>query len=227
MRYQDFENVMTAARMSRYVNACGGNTKRAMTFYRKNLQLSQELFTIISCFEITLRNKIDSHCQANLGPDWLRDAARPGGVFDTRNTSLTKNNIADALNKLGAYYTHNKLVAELGFGFWRYMFAQYQYSATGRSLLMIFPSKPISTPTIQYNQTYIFRNLADVNDIRNRIAHHEPICFTPGSPIKDTSYLRQHYAIIIRLFRWMPVDERALLYGLDHVLTLCNDVDAL
>lgn len=31
-----------------------------MTLYRKNLQLSRELFTIISCFEIALRNAIDN-----------------------------------------------------------------------------------------------------------------------------------------------------------------------
>ena len=41
--------------MTRYVQACGGNTRKAMTLYRYNLQLSQELFTIISCFEIALR----------------------------------------------------------------------------------------------------------------------------------------------------------------------------
>ncbi|MCS6935728.1 MAG: hypothetical protein NZM35_11370 [Chitinophagales bacterium] len=40
--------------MSRYKTACGGNSKKAMTLYRKNLQLSQEIFTVISCFEIAL-----------------------------------------------------------------------------------------------------------------------------------------------------------------------------
>jgi len=42
MRYTDFENIMTPARMGRYLTACGGNTRKAMTMYRKNLQLSQE-----------------------------------------------------------------------------------------------------------------------------------------------------------------------------------------
>jgi hypothetical protein len=41
MRYQEFERIISAERMSRYVDACGGNTRKAMTLYRYNLQLSQ------------------------------------------------------------------------------------------------------------------------------------------------------------------------------------------
>jgi hypothetical protein len=213
--------------MSRYLTACAGNTKKAMTLYRKNLQLSQELFTIISCFEITLRNAVDSHCRAAFGNDWLRDAVLPSGIFDTSQTWLTKTNIQDALTKLNYRYTHSKLVAELGFGFWRYMFASHQFNATGRTLLRIFPAKPTSTPAMQYNQTYVFNQLMQLNDIRNRIAHHEPICFTPGHPAKDTQYVRQHYTLILQLFQWMSIDVAALLYGLDHINSVCNDVDAL
>jgi hypothetical protein len=69
------------------------------------------------------------------------------------------------------------LVADLGFGFWRYMFAQHQFNATGRILLRVFPAKPTSTPAIQYNHTFIFNQLAQINNLRSRIAHHEPICF--------------------------------------------------
>ena len=41
----------TSKRMRRYVNACGGDTRKAMTLYRYNLRLSQEVFTVISCYE--------------------------------------------------------------------------------------------------------------------------------------------------------------------------------
>lgn len=227
MRYQDFEDIMSSPRMSRYLTACAGNTKRTMTFYRKNLQLSQELFTIISCFEIALRNSIDNHCLATLGNDWLRDGAQTGGIFDNHNCWQTANNINDAVLKLNGGYNHHKLVAELGFGFWRYMFAQHQYSATGRTLLAIFPAKPTSTHAIKYNQAFVFNQLMQINNIRNRIAHHEPICFQNAHPIKDTTYSRQHYNLILQLFQWMSIDQAALLYGLDHIISICNQIDAL
>lgn len=226
MKYSDFEGIMTPARMNRYKLACGGNTRKAMTLYRKNLQLTQELFTVISCFEVALRNAIDAQAVPVLGADWLRDAAAPGGRFDNPRCRLTRENINDAIGKLRVY-NHHKLVAELGFGFWRYMFAQNQFNATGRILLRVFPSKPTSTPAIQYNNIYVFNQLADLNDIRNRMAHHEPICFLPQQPIKNTTYARQHYNLILQLFQWMQIDEGALLYGLDHINAVCNEIDNL
>ena len=226
MRYSDFASVMTNARMNRYLLACGGNSRKAMTLYRKNLQLSQELFTVISCFEVALRNAIDTTVTTAFGNDWLRDGAVAGGIFDTQRCRLTRDNINDAVGKLHVY-SHYKLVAELGFGFWRFMFAQNQFNATGRLLLRVFPSKPISTTTIQYNNIYIFNQLAQLNNIRNRMAHHEPICFVAGQPIKDTTYARQHYNLILQLFQWMQIDEAALLYGLDHINTVFNEIDSL
>ncbi|MEY4011212.1 MAG: hypothetical protein RIT22_336 [Bacteroidota bacterium] len=226
MKYTDFVGVMTHPRMNRYLIACNGNTRKAMTLYRKNLQLTQELFTVISCFEVALRNAIDTTTTIALGNDWLKNAAAQGGLFDSTKCRLTKDNINDAINKLHTY-SHYKLVAELGFGFWRFMFAQNQFNATKRIVLRVFPSKPTSTPDIQYNNIYIFNQLAQLNAIRNRMAHHEPICFLPGRPIKDTAYARQHYALILQLFQWMQIDEAALLYGLDHIITVCNEIDSL
>lgn len=213
--------------MSRYQKACGGNSKKAMTLYRKNLQLSQELFTVISCFEIALRNAIDKQLLQKLGNDWLRNGATANGIFDNSKCRLTRVNIQDALHKLNHLYTHNKLVAELGFGFWRYMFAPNQFAATGRTLLQIFPAKPTSTSAIQYNQSFVFNQLAQINNLRNRIAHHEPICFVSGQPVIGTTYARQHYGLILQLFQWMSKDEGKLLYGIDHINSLCIQIDSL
>lgn len=227
MQYRDFVSVMSISRMSRYLTACNGNTRKAMTLYRKNLQLSQELFTVISCFEIALRNAIDNHCIQHSGPNWLRAGASPGGMFDNANCMITAQTIKDEIFKLNHQYTHAKLVAELGFGFWRYLFSAHHYRATGQNLLQIFKGKPRSTTLVQYNASYIFNELAKINYLRNRIAHHEPICFIPGQPQKDTTFVREHYNLILQLFRWLSIDEAALLYGLDHILTVCNEVDAL
>ena len=227
MKFSDFEHIMSVPRMARYANACGGNTRKAMTLYRLNLRLSQELFTVISCFEVSLRNRVCNHYMPLLGNDWLRDTAIPGGVFDNRNTSRTQWLINDAVRKLSVHYTHYKLMAVMDFGFWRYLFAGPQFRAAGQTLLAVFPAKPASTPAIQYNHSFVFNQLGLINDLRNRIAHHEPICFSPGSQVKDTAYARQHYGLILQLFQWMQIDEAALLYGIDHISDICNQIDAL
>ncbi len=213
--------------MSRYLTACNGDTRKAMTLYRKNLQLSQELFTVISCFEIALRNAIDNHVTQHLGTNWLRNGASHGGVFSNPQCFITKQTINDEVYKLNHHYTHAKLVAALGFGFWRYLFSPHQYRATGQSLLQIFRGRPRSTSSVQYNASYIYNELAQINQLRNRIAHHEPVCFIPGQSQKDTTYVRQHYNLILQLFRWLNINEAALLYGLDHILSICNEIDTL
>jgi len=198
-----------------------------MTLYRKNLQLSQELFTIISCFEVALRNAIDKHYVNSLGNEWLRSAATNGGIFDNTRCMISYQTIAEEVRKLNRRYTHAKLVAALGFGFWRYLYSPHQYRAGGQTLLGVFSSRPTSSPALQYNATYIFNELQGINSIRNRIAHHEPICFVPGQALIDTTYARRHYNLILQLFQWMGIDESALLYGLDHIVTVCNEIDNL
>lgn len=227
MKFVDFEYIMSPARMARYTNSCGGDTRKAMTLYRLNLRLSQELFTVISCFEVSLRNCICNHYMPLMGADWLRDAAAPGGMFDSRRTGRTKQIINDAVCVLGPRYTHFKLMAEMDFGFWRYLFASPQFRAGGQNLLAVFPAKPFSTPAVQYNHTYVFNQLALINGLRNRIAHHEPICFASGSQVKDTGYARRHYGLILQLFQWMQIDEAALLYGIDHINKICSQIDSL
>ncbi|MBQ0019434.1 MAG: Abi family protein [Bacteroidales bacterium] len=229
MKFKDFEEILSHSRMKRYVDACDGDTRKAMTLYRLNLHLSQDMFTVISCFEVALRNAIDKKLSSNLGADWLRDSQQNGGIFDNVQCQRTRNIIRYAYNKrnyLGTY-TNDGLLSDMDFGVWKYMFAPNEYRATGRVLLRIFPNKPRSSAAMQYNNSYMFNELDGVNKIRNRMAHHEPICFMLGLPEIDTSYVLNQYLRIQNLFSWMGVDARGLLYGLDHVLTVCNEINKL
>ncbi len=229
MKYCDFEHVISEERMNRYVQACDGNTRKAMTLYRYNLQLSQELFTIISCFEIALRNAINREMTARLGNEWLRDSIMPNGVFSLPILNKTHDIIQFAYNKLNREdaYTHTKLLAEMEFGIWKYMFSPIQFRQTGRTLLRIFPYKERSTPEIQYNHSYFFNELDKINTMRNRIAHHEPVCFYLQDAIIDTTHAIGIYLKMQRLFAWMGIDNHALLYGLDHVQQVCNRINQL
>lgn len=81
MKYVDFEKIMSSQRMKRYLTACNHDTRKAMTLYRYNLQISQEMFTIVSCFEVALRNAIDRKLTENLGTEWLKDSISTNGIF--------------------------------------------------------------------------------------------------------------------------------------------------
>ena len=61
MNFEDFKNIISEQRMNRYLLSVNRDTRKAQTLYRKNLKLSQEIFTIISCIEVALRNTIEVH----------------------------------------------------------------------------------------------------------------------------------------------------------------------
>jgi len=212
--------------MRKYLVACSNDSRRAMTLYRHNLTLSQQMFTMISCFEVALRNKIDKEMKQHWGNDWLRDFVMPGGAFASDGRAAgTKKIIKKAYDDLmnNNDYSHSKLLSQMEFGVWKYMFNNVQYRLGGRYLLNIFPNKPRSTPQNQIDNSRIFQELDHINNIRNRIAHHEPICF--GRPISiDTNYALRNYARMMMLFGWMGIDGPKLVYGLDHVGDECSKI---
>ena len=59
MKYSEFQQILSGERLQRYLLACDNNTRKTMTLYRLNLNLSQEVFTLLSCFEVAVRNAID------------------------------------------------------------------------------------------------------------------------------------------------------------------------
>ena len=229
MVFSDFEKVMSSKRMQRYLIACKGNKRKAQTLYRLNLRLSQEMFTIISCYEVALRNAIDKIMANSLGQDWLRDAIMPGGIFDNPHFLKTNRIMYKAYNELmiNGKYSCSKMLSSMEFGVWKYMFSATQYRATGRILLGVFPNKPKSSAKMQYNNLFIFNELDAVNRLRNRIAHHEPVCFLQDEEIISTTYLYGCYQRILSLFTWMGIETKSLLYGLDHVQKMTEQIAAL
>lgn len=229
MKYKDFEDTFSIERTQRYIVACNGNKRKAMTLYRYNLRLSQEMFTLVSCFEVTLRNRIDRQMTAHFGGNWLRDLVLPGGqFFNNYSVEKTKKIITNAYNELqsNGNYCHSKLLSTMEFGVWKYLYSNAHYRLTGRVLLGAFPYKPSSSARVQYDHNFIFHELNSINNIRNRIAHHEPICFGNPSGI-DTNYALSHYSRIMTLFQWMGVDAPRMLYGLDHVSKECGKLMSL
>jgi hypothetical protein len=189
-----------------------------MKLYRANIRLSQKIFSILGVFEIVLRNAIDTHYKTQFlattgNTEWLLSQMNPGGYLTSRGCHKSLQTVQDAYNTLSRQttYTHDKLVAELSFGFWRFQFASKEFRAAGSTLHLIFITRPRGT-----NHTDIFNKLGDINKLRNRIAHHEPICFGPGSMI-STMYAHQHYNYINELITWLGYSPDEIFYGIDHV----------
>lgn len=93
MKFSDFQNILSHERINRYVEACGNDTRKAMSLYRLNLNLSKEVFTLLSCFEVALRNAIDRELTLRFGENWLRDSVANGGIFDIDSASFRTSHV--------------------------------------------------------------------------------------------------------------------------------------
>lgn len=229
MDFTDFQNIVSSNRLQRYLDACDNDPVKTLKLYQANVRVSLEMFAIVGAFEIAIRNAIDKVMTSNYGSDWLRDAVQPGGFFDVPQCFAHSQIIHFAYNKLAdkKIYTHSHLLAKMEFGIWKYMFSSPQYRASGRILLRIFPNKPTSTRYIQYNNTTIFNELDHVNSLRNRIAHHEPICFPTGKSEITTDYIEWIYAKIEMLLNWMGINPTDYLLNLSEFVSSKNEINNL
>lgn len=195
--YQEALKIFSPARMQKYLRACKGDEGKAMQLYQYNACLSQAFFGVVSLFEVILRNAINEHYLQTLGANWIVNQAIPNGLleYESEEVTFTKN----AYEKEHVY-SHDKMVGSFTFGFWTYLFTKRNYKIGGKTLLQIFPNRAKGT-----TQKIVYADITAIREFRNRIAHHEPICFDAQGAI-NTNYINRHYALIQEYIRYMAVD---------------------
>jgi hypothetical protein len=229
MEFKDFQRIVSTERLNRYLIACSLDEKKTIALYKLNIRASMEMFIIVGAFEVALRNAIDKKMKSQFGDDWLRDAVLHGGIFDVSSCECHRRIIYKVYMDLLSHnnYSHCNLLSKLEFGVWKYMFSTPQYRASGNILLGIFPDKPRSSRDYQYNHSYIYNELDHINSLRNRIAHHEPICFPTGQSRINTDYICWVYNEIKKLFSWMRIDMNEHIDNMVNIKEVCMQINRL
>lgn len=228
IKFDELQLILSKRRLDRYLQAAANDKLIAVELYLANVKLSKEFFAAIGFFEVALRNKIDSCYTAHFGQNWIKDSIKKGGPFDRESTRKSANVINDKINNLGNRYEHSNLITSMDFGFWRYLFASPQFFAFGAKLLSIFIKKPGSNKDNNYNHKMVFDYLSAINSTRNRIAHHEPICFMKQRySVIDTTLIRERYIMITSLLKWMGINSAELFSGSENVLGVCNELESI
>ena len=194
---------------SEYLKACGGDATAALTLYRHNIKLCQKCYGVLNIFEIVLRNSINEHFVNYFSdPDWIRHQMAAGGML-THHPQ--RQNVLKTIADLDASgkYTNDRVVSSVTFGFWTYLFNRVPFRLGGQSILQVFPGR-----TKGLGQRAIFNELQDIKAFRNRIAHHEAICFD-ASGAKNTAQAKTSYALVIKYIQFLGYQEVHLYYGLD------------
>ena len=209
MKYPEYERAFSAARLNKYLTACGGNTAKALILYRHNVKLCQKFYGMLNIFEVILRNAINEHYKAYFNDsDWIRSQLASGGMLSQHpQKAVVDKTIADLI--AAGRYTNDRVVSSVTFGFWTYLFTKKPFKLGGQSLLKIFPAKAIGL-----GQRAIYNELMAIKNFRNRIAHHEPICFDSNG-CKSTGLAKDHYGLIVRYVNFLGYPDGHLYFGLD------------
>jgi Abi-like protein len=167
---------VSVPRLSPYLNAAG-SVDNALALYRWNSAMSASLFELVGHAEVVLRNALADEL-TNLrtasgdstgawfwadpqGPPWFQPWWQPEMI---KNLNRARSKAKDATGTVRP----GKVVAELTFGFWRYLLtAHYEASLWTPALRYAFPQR-IARSTV-------YDLVEKINILRNRVAHHEPI----------------------------------------------------
>lgn len=192
-----FEQVISKPRLDSYRGYFHASTEEAIGLYMWNCQISTCLSTLISYFEVALRNRIhwsmsDFYSRgANQSIHWY-DSIRGQLKPETQRTILK---IRSLRGPRGVVTPRNptpnpdEIVSRVTFGFWPAILGVVDQRYAHQLLPGIFPNHPLNaTPSdwaIGATRKSALAFIYEINEMRNRIAHHEPIW--KFSAIKDTS----------------------------------------
>lgn len=180
------EDWLSAGRFARYLAASGGSRERALHLYEWNARLSAAFLRDLSHLEVGLRNACNRELTAAVvaaDTHWTDPATllilfpvvsrrvRATGKQDDRNKiprSSVEHARKSATTARNTPPVPGKMVAEIMFGFWTYLFSDLHEKTIWVPYL--HKAFPPGTDRNRLNAT-----LASLRDFRNRIAHHEHI----------------------------------------------------
>jgi hypothetical protein len=206
MKYLEFETVFSRPRLGKYLTACKGDKQKALRLYRQNVRLCQKFYGSLGILEIALRNAINVHYLNQLkDTDWLINQAKNG--FLKKYRDLITREQTNLINR--GVYTNDRLLSTLTFGVWTYMFSRKCYKNSGKTLLRVFPNKAHGL-----SQSTIYRELDEIRIFRNRIAHHESLCFDKNGNI-DISNAERIIDLIKDYLYYLGYSPKEILYGVE------------
>ncbi|MGH3373283.1 MAG: hypothetical protein ACRDP6_00950 [Actinoallomurus sp.] len=197
----DLERWFSVERLTPDVRARPDLSSKAADLYAWNAEVGAAFWRTLGHVEVLLRNAINGRLEdwstRMYGDAWWYLAL--SHLFDRR----TRADIDEArrrATRTGRSETVGRVVAELNFGFWRYLVAsRYDRSLWRTILFRAFPGT---------SRREVERHLAALHLLRNRIAHHEPI------HLLDLAELR---VLTLALASWVDAGAATWIAGGDSV----------
>jgi hypothetical protein len=170
-RVKAFCRTLSAARFARYLRDANGVVHDAVCLYDWNCVVSRSLYAILQVWEIALRNRLNLFLITKYGPDWPYNPKLDRQLSYEERQKLNSSKHHQSKRRGVNPVPTDPIVADLSVGFWSGLLAKSYEIPFGwrKSLVQVFPNDPLlARPTAS-------SICVDLSDLRNRVAHHEPI----------------------------------------------------
>lgn len=164
--------ILSEARLLPYEDLIGGNLADAFALYEWNMEASAGLLITTGMLEIVVRNAMDAQLVAWASTkgheDWFEIAPLdPKGRKDVEKARrrTSRRGASDC--------ERGRVVAELSFGFWRYLTTSRRHASLWvPALAAAFPN---GAANLTLRRIEVDSRMDRLLFVRNRAAHHEPI----------------------------------------------------
>lgn len=168
---RDLPTVLSAPRFATYLAEKNGNKQDALSLYQWNLELSSAFIVPLQICEVGVRNSIVSAIEKTYGANWPWETSFEIALRNPRRGYSPRHDLL----RCRSLPTAGKIVAELRFVFWEKMLTYGHDGAIWNAhFRTVFPYTD-DMQTVQILRANGNDSLHKIRDIRNRIAHHEPI----------------------------------------------------
>ncbi|HGF7372025.1 TPA: Abi family protein [Vibrio cholerae] len=153
---------LSEKRFTPYLVKAGHNEVYAFNLYLYNARLSKAFLFPLHILEVALRNRI-SNIFSDYGDNWPMEQSFRSALSEESLKALDK-----AIDRAKTNKTED-IVATLTFDFWSNLFrSEYDRSFWQTHMKTVLPNTTVTRKQFQ-------PIVRDINELRNRIAHYEPI----------------------------------------------------
>lgn len=196
--------------MKRYFDA-HNDEQKSILHYQCNIELAESFYACICVYEVALRNAMNRELTAMAGrEDWYVTFTSTAGLVNL-NRYITQANKQIAGRK--EISSPSKIVAELTLGFWVSLLNSEYEKLLWKDLRRAFPY----IPKEQRQRKNVSAPLNKFRTFRNRVFHHEPICW-------NLDVIMEIHSEMLQVMGWINKDIPAWIAAFDRVSEVVDSI---
>lgn len=196
--------------MKRYFDS-NEDEQISILHYQCNIELAESFYTCISVFEVALRNALSRELTTMTGRnDWYSVFPTTTGLVNLNRYITQANKQISGRKELSS---PSKIIAELTLGFWVSLLNSEYERVLWKDLRRAFPYMPKA----KRQRKNISAPLNKFRTFRNRVFHHEPICW-------NMDVIMEIHTEMLLVMGWINKDLPSWIEPFDRVESVVDSI---